>query len=134
MVAREDVRDAASSGGCGSQKSGSQRNGSTGHAGQSGQDAGALLGSVDVVPPPPGLGGGKALSGSGRGNKGVGAGGPLDLGSSIAPPRNAGGNAAGNGVVISSQPGTKVGLPNSPGAGPIAMSPSGTAKSGLGGR
>jgi hypothetical protein len=120
-----------------SQEGGSQRSGSTGNAGRSGrsaaQSAGSLLGSADVVPPPPGLGGGKALSGSGRGNKGTGAGGPLDLGSSVAPPSNAGGNAAGNGVVISSQPGTKVGLPNSTGAGAIAMSPSGTAKSGLGG-
>jgi len=79
------------------------------------------------------LGGGKALSGSGRGNKGAGAGGPLDLGSSVAPPSNAGGNAAGNGVVVSNQPGTKVGVPNSTGAGAIAISPSGTAKSGLGG-
>ena len=113
--------------------SGSQKNGSRGNAGRSGQSAGSLLGNADVVPPPPGLGGGKALSGSGRGNKGTGAGGPLDLGSSVAPPSNAGGNAAGTGVVLSSQPGTKVGLPNSPGAGALAMSPSGTAKTGLGG-
>ena len=108
---------------------GSQKGGS----GRSGAPAGALLGDANVVPPPPGLGGGKALSGSGRGNKGVGAGGPLDLGSSVAPPSNAGGNAAGSGVVISSEPGTKVGVPNSTGDGALAMSPSGTAKSGLGG-
>ena len=95
--------------------------------------AGSLVGSADVVPPPPGLGGGKGLSGSGRGNKGTGAGGPLDLGSSVAPPSNAGGNAAGNAVVVSSQPGSKVGLPNSTGGGALAMSPSGTAKTGLGG-
>jgi len=101
--------------------------------GRSGQPAGALMGDANVVPPPPGLGGGKALSGSGRGNKGTGAGGPLDLGSSVAPPSNAGGNAAGSGVVISSEPGTKVGVPNSSGAGALAMSPSGRAKSGLGG-
>ena len=112
---------------------GSKGNGSPGSGGRSSQSAGSLLGSADVVPPPPGLGGGKALSGSGRGNKGTGAGGPLDLGSSVAPPSNAGGNAAGNGVVVSNQPGTKVGVPNSTGAGAIAMSPSGTAKSGLGG-
>src|SRR5713226_9669500 len=112
---------------------GSKGNGSPGSGGRSSQSAGSLLGSADVIPPPPGLGGGKALSGSGRGNKGAGAGGPLDLGSSVAPPSNAGGNAAGNGVVVSNQPGTKVGLPNSTGAGAIAMSPSGTAKSGLGG-
>jgi hypothetical protein len=108
---------------------GSQGNG----GGRSGQSAAALLGETNVVPPPPGLGGGKALSGSGRGNKGVGAGGPLDLGSAVAPPSNAGGNAAGSGVVLSNQPGTKVGVPNSTGAGALAMSPSGTAKSGLGG-
>src|SRR5712692_811043 len=108
-------------------------NGSPGSGGRSSQSAGSLLGSADVVPPPPGLGGGNAPSGSGRGNKGTGAGGPLDLGSSVAPPSNAGGNAAGNGVVVSNQPGTKVGVPNSTGAGAIAMSPSGTAKSGLGG-
>ena len=95
--------------------------------------SGSLLGSADVVPPPPSLGGGKALSGSGRGNKGTGAGGPLDLGSSVAPPTSGGGGASGSGVVVSSQPGTKVGLPNSSGGGAIAMSPSGTAKTGLGG-
>jgi len=115
----------------------SQRNGSPGNGGRSGrsagQSAGSLLGPADVIPPPPGLGGGKALSGSGRGNKGTGAGGPLDLGSSVAPPANAGGNAAGSGVVVSNQPGTKVGLPNSTSGGALAMSPSGTAKSGLGG-
>jgi len=112
---------------------GAQRNGSSTNGGRSGQSASSLLGSADVVPPPPGLGGGKALSGSGRGNKGTGAGGPLDLGSSVAPPANAGGNAAGSGVVVSNQPGTKVGLPNSTSGGALAMSPSGTAKSGLGG-
>src|ERR1022692_3142294 len=95
--------------------------------------SGAGAFAPQVVSPPPSLGGGKALSGSGRGNKGVGAGGPLDLGSSVAPPSNAGGNAAGSGVVISSEPGTKVGVPNSTGDGALAMSPSGTAKSGLGG-
>jgi len=98
----------------------------------SGQSADSLLGTANVVPPPPGLGGGKALSGSGRGNKGAGAGGPLDLGSSVAPPSNVGGSPGANGVVMSSQPGTKAGLPNSAG-GALAMSPSGTAKSGLGG-
>jgi len=112
----------ASIGGAGSQR---------GNGG--GQSAGALLGTANVVPPAPGLGGGKALSGSGRGNKGAGAGGPLDLGSSVAPPSNAGGNAAGNGVVMSNQPGTKVGLPKPTAGGALAMSPSGTAKSGLGG-
>ncbi|HSZ63785.1 MAG TPA: hypothetical protein VK828_18440 [Terriglobales bacterium] len=96
------------------------------------RSAGSVLGSAEVVPPPPTLGGGKALAGSGRGNKGAGAGAQLDLGSPLAPPANAG-NAAGNGVVISAQPGTKVGLPNQTDTGAIAMSPSGNAKTGLGG-
>ena len=96
-----------------------------------GRSAGTLLGSADVVPPPPGLGGGKALSGSGRGNKGTGAGGPLDLGTVVGPPSNSGGNTAGSGVVVSSQPGTKVGVPNSGSGGSIAMSPTGSAKTGL---
>ncbi|MFZ3264991.1 MAG: hypothetical protein WA172_13400 [Terriglobales bacterium] len=109
---------------------GSSGNGSRGNSGRSGA---TQLGSATVVPPPPSIGGGKALSGRGRGNKGNGAGGPLDVGSAAAPPTNAGGNAGGNGVVISSQPGTKVGLPNSTGGGAIAMSPSGTGKSGMGG-
>jgi hypothetical protein len=111
---------------------GAEKNGSGGRAGQS-AGAGAILGDATVVPPPPGLGGGKALSGSGRGNKGTGAGGPLDLGSSVAPPNSAGGNAPGSGVVISSEPGKQVGVPNPTGGGALAMSPSGTAKSGLGG-
>jgi len=113
--------------------SGSQKSGAQGSGGRSGQSAGALLGDATVVPPPPGLGGGTALSGSGRSNKGTGAGSPLDLGSSVAPPNSAGGNAPGSAVVISSQPGKQVGVPNSTGGGALAMSPSGTAKSGLGG-
>jgi hypothetical protein len=108
-------------------------NGTSSGKGRAAQSGGSLLGSAEVVPPPPGLGGGNALSGNGRGSKGTGAGGSLDVGSSVAPPTNAGGNAAGTGVVVSNQPGSKVGLPNSAGAGVIAMSPSGTAKSGLGG-
>jgi hypothetical protein len=117
---------------------GAQRGTAGGRSGQppgqsTGQSAGSLLGSADVIPPPPSIGGGKALSGSGRGNKGTGVGGPPDLGSSVAPPSNVGGNAAGSGVVVSGQPGTKPGLPNSTGGGEMAMSPSGTANSGLGG-
>lgn len=96
------------------------------------RSGGSLLGSTDVVPPPPGLGGGKSLSGSGRGAKGEGTGAPLDPGTAVAPPGSSGGSAAGSGVVVSTQPGTKVGVPNANG-GAIAMSPSGTAKTGLGG-
>jgi hypothetical protein len=112
----------------GSSQSGGRSGSSAGHP------AGSLLGSADVVPPPPGLGGGKAASGNGRGTKGAGAGGPLDLGSSVAPPsNNSAGNAPGTAVVISNQPGKQVGVPNSTATGAVAMSPTGTAKSGLGG-
>ena len=97
---------------------------------------GAGLDANAVVPPPPTVGGaqggGRAQAGNGRGSKGNGAGGPLDFGSSLAPPGN-NGNAAGNGVVVSSHPGSKVGLPNGSGGGALAMSPEGAAKSGLGG-
>jgi len=96
------------------------------------RSGGSLIGSTDVVPPPPSLGGGKALSGSGRGNQGAGTGNPLDLGTAAAPPGSSGGSAPGSGVVVSTQPGTKVGVPTASG-GAIAMSPTGTAKTGLGG-
>jgi len=100
--------------------------------GGGGNRPGAISGSGEVVPPPPSLGGGQALSGSGRGNKGSGTGGPLDLGTAVSPPKSGGGAAAGSGVVVSNQPGTKVGVPNAS-SGAIAMSPTGTAKTGLGG-
>jgi len=98
-----------------------------------GNRAGSLGGSPQVVPPPPSLGGGQAASGTGHGLKGTGTGGPFDLGTAIAPPSSNGGNAAGSGVVISNQPGSKVGVPNGSSGGAIAMSPTGTAKTGLGG-
>jgi hypothetical protein len=108
---------------------------------------GTQIGSADVVPPPPGLGGGKFFSGTGRGTRGSGAGSMLDLGSTVAPP-SSNGSAAGSGgapsapasgatgqsgVVVSSQPGTKVGVPNSANGGALAMSPSGAGKTGVGG-
>ena len=113
--------------------SGASGSGSASGSLSNGRADASQLGPATVVPPPPGIGGGKALGGNGRGNKGLGTGSPLDLGTTAAPPTNAGGNAAGTGVVMSSQPGTKVGLPNSTGGGAIAMSPTGAAKAGLGG-
>jgi hypothetical protein len=95
------------------------------------RNGGSLLGVTDVVPPPPGLGGGSALSGNGRGNKGAGTGSPLDPGTAVTPP-GASGGAAGSAVVVSNQPGTNVGVPKAS-SGALAMSPSGTAKAGLGG-
>jgi TonB family protein len=56
----------------------------------------------------------------------------MDVGSPVAPPTSSG-SGSNAGVVISSQPGTKVGLPTSGSAGALAMSPSGGDKPGLGG-
>ena len=92
---------------------------------------GAGTGSA-VVPPPPSVSGGGSLTGQGRGNRGAGFGGPLDAGLAAAPPSSNGGGSA-SGVVVSSQPGSKVGLPGSGGSGALAMSPSGGDKPGLGG-
>ncbi|MGH9547428.1 MAG: hypothetical protein ACRD23_19635 [Terriglobales bacterium] len=94
--------------------------------------AGGLGTGTAVVPPPPSVSGGGSLTGQGRGNRGVGLGGPLDVGLAAAPPRSNGGGST-SGVVVSSQPGSKVGLPGSGGAGAMAMSPSGGDKAGLGG-
>ncbi|HKS74473.1 MAG TPA: hypothetical protein VJQ82_14820 [Terriglobales bacterium] len=87
-----------------------------------------------VVAPPPSTGGIGSISGQGHGSRGGGLGGPFDVGSVTAPPSNAGGSANGTGVVVSSQPGSKVGVPGAGGAGALAMSPSGGDKPGLGGR
>jgi hypothetical protein len=93
---------------------------------------GGWAGGTGVVPPPPSAGGGSSIAGMGRGTRGSGLGGPFDSGSIAAPPKS-GGSAAGNGVVVSSQPGSKVGLPGGGGSGALAMSPAGGAKPGLGG-
>jgi hypothetical protein len=85
-----------------------------------------------VVPPPPTMSGGSSLSGQGRGNRGAGLGGPLDVGAVAAPPTS-GGSAAGTGIVVSSQPGSQVGVPSGGGVGALAMSPAGGDKPGLGG-
>ncbi len=91
------------------------------------------LGPADVVPPPPNLGLGDRTSGHGSGTRGGGLGGPLDAGSVLAPPSPAGGTGAGKGVIVSSAPGSAVGMPGNATPGSLAMSPSGNAKSGLGG-
>jgi len=103
--------------------------GGSGSAGRSGPSG---LGGGSVVPPPPSAVGTDSIGGRGHGNRGAGFGGPLDAGS-VAAPANSGGNNAGNGIVVSSQPGSKVGAPGNGGAGSLAMSPSGGNKPGLGG-
>ena len=87
----------------------------SGSGGGAGTPRGTLL-ADNIVPPPPSVGGGSASTGSGLGRSGAGLGAPLDAG-----------------AVLSSQPGPKVGLPNSGGSGSLAMSPAGGDKSGLGG-
>ncbi len=94
--------------------------------------AGGMGPGTSVVPPPPSLAPGGSLSGQGRGNRGTGFGGALDAGLAGAPPSSNGGGSA-SGVVLSSQPGSKVGMPGKGGSGALAMSPAGGDKPGLGG-
>jgi len=101
-------------------------------AGGGGTGNGNTLAS-NVVPPPPGLGGGSTPFGSGSGRKGAGLGGPGDVGSVLAPPKGENGNSDTSGVVLSSQPGSTVGIPGNGGKGSLAISPSGGDKPGLGG-
>lgn len=94
------------------------------------QPVGGLGGGVVV--PPPAMAGGSSLTGQGRGNRGSGLGGPLDTGAVTAPPAG-GGSGGGTGVVVSSQPGSELGVPGSGRTGSLALSPSGGNKPGLGG-
>jgi len=95
---------------------------------------GEPIGATGVVPPPPTVSGGNSLTGRGRGHSGGGLGGALDAGSMVAPPKGGGGTGADKaGVIISSQPGSRPGVPGSGGSGSLAMSPAGGAKPGLGG-
>ena len=98
----------------------------------SGSSTAGGLGGTAVVPPPPTMSGESSLSGRGRGNRGSGFGGPGELGDVAAPP-SGGGNGHGAGIVVSKQPGSKIGVPGSGGSGSLAMSPSGGATPGLGG-
>jgi len=98
--------------------------------GGKGVNGGTLLAN-NIVPPPPTVGEG-SNSGSGLGRKGTSLGAPTDVGSALAPPHT-GGSGVNAGAVISSQPGTTVGVPRTNSAGSIAMSPSGGEKPGLGG-
>ena len=67
-----------------------------------------------------------------RAEKATGLGGPGDAGSVLAPPNGGGGNSDNAGIVISSQPGSKVGIPGTGGKGSFAMSPSGGDTAGPG--
>jgi hypothetical protein len=106
--------------------------GGTGNTGGGTGTPGGTLLANNIVPPPPSIGGGSGAAGSGLGRKGTGLGAPMDAGSPVAPP-TAGGSGTNAGVVISSQPGAKVGLPSTGGNGSLSMSPSGGDKPGIGG-
>src|SRR3989441_10126519 len=96
------------------------------------QSGGGLGGTFSgVVPPPPGSIGG-SLSGHGRGNRGAGFGGSLDVGDIAAPPKS-GGVGSETGVVVSNQPGSKVGGPGNGGAGSFGFFPPRRPNSGVGG-
>jgi hypothetical protein len=84
-----------------------------------------------VVPPPPTVANGSGGLGSGRGASGAGLGAPLDAGSVVARPAS-GGSGVDASVVISKDPGPKVGLPANAKAGSLAMSPAGGDKPGVG--
>ncbi|MGA7320174.1 MAG: hypothetical protein WBW98_06665 [Candidatus Sulfotelmatobacter sp.] len=109
---------------------GTGQNSGAGNQNSGGSINGRLLAN-NVIPPPPSAGSGSGLSGSGR--RGNGLGGPGDVGSDLAPPTGAGGNADNSGVVLSTDPGSKPGMPGTGGKGSLAMSPAGGDKPGLGG-
>ncbi len=100
-------------------------------SGTSGGSPNGTLLADNIVPPPPSIGSGSGLNGSGR--SGSGLGGPGDVGSALAPPKGAGGNSDNSGIVISSEPGSKVGTPGGGSKGSLALSPGGGDKPGLGG-
>ena len=106
--------------------------GGTGTTGGGRGAPGGTLEANNIVPPPPSVGGGTNSSGSGLGRKGVGLGAPMNVGSNLTPPSTSG-SGANAGAVISTQPGSKVGLPANGAQGALAMSPSGGEKLGLGG-
>jgi TonB family protein len=93
---------------------------------------GGTLSANNVVPPPPSVNGGASSAGSGLGRQGASLGAPTDAGEALAPP-NTGGSSGNAGAVISSQPGSKVGVPSTGSPGSLALSPAGGEKPGLGG-
>jgi TonB family protein len=112
-----------------------QLSGPGGGTGKNGGGAGVSNGTLlanNVVPPPPSVGAGTGASGSGMGRANSGLGRAMEVGSPAAPAAS-GGSGNNAGTVMSSQPGSKVGLPTTGGTGSLAMSPSGGEKVGVGG-
>ena len=92
-----------------------------------------LSGGTGVVPPPPTVVADTSSFGQGQGSRGSGWGGPLDAGSVAAPPSHPGGTDGGSGIVVSSQPGSKLGKPSTAAGGALTLAPSGGAQPGIGG-
>ena len=123
--------------GTGSRSSGSLASGASGvvqpppsvSGSGTGRNAAGTAIAANVVAPPPSLSG--SPGGAGQGTRGAGLGNALDSGSVTAPPKS-GGSGRDAGVVVTNQPGSKVGLPSG-GAGNLAMSPAGGDSPGLGG-
>jgi len=105
--------------------------GGTGNIGGGSGIPGGTLAS-NVIPPPPSVSGGTSSVGAGLGRRGPGIGAPLDPGSALASPNNAG-SGKDAGTIVSNQPGPKVGVPPSASVGSVSMSPAGGDKPGLGG-
>lgn len=106
-----------------------------GGSGLTGGGKGAARGTLtanNVVPPPPSVAAGSVSAGSGLGRSGSGLGRALETGG-VLPPPNGGGSGENAGVVVSPQPGEKVGLPANGSKGSSALSPAGGEKPGLGG-
>jgi hypothetical protein len=91
-----------------------------------------LAGGPGVVPPPPDMAG-SALAGGGSSGAGNGAEGELAALRPAPVLASGGGNRNGSGVVMSMQPGEKVGMPGNAAGGALAMSKSGGGRPGLGG-
>ncbi len=89
------------------------------------------IANASVVPPPPSLS--SQTSGRGMGRTGSGTGLPLEAGAPTAFPGNSGGNSQNSAAIISSKPGTTVGVPDIGSRGALAMSPTGGATAGMGG-
>lgn len=108
--------------------------GAGGGTGNVGGGAGSPTGTLanNVPPPPSAVSGGTSSVGAGLGRKNPGLGAALDPGSAVTPPNNSG-SGKDAGTIVSSQPGSKVGVPPSTNLGSLAMSPAGGEKPGLGG-
>jgi hypothetical protein len=90
-----------------------------------------LSGGPGVVPPPPNVVGNGVGQGGSAGETGALA---ALRPAPVLGPKTSGGNTAGGGVVMSMEPGEKVGMPGNAAGGALAMSRTGGGRPGLGGQ